>query len=85
MARFFDRPVNIRSEFGKSGNVQTTRIQHHFLIRHRTLIMARQEHVHIISAGENIYPSYAATVRDYPDITQTFVFADTELYTNSLR
>jgi len=47
--------------------------------------MARQEHVHIISAGENIYPSYAATVRDYPDITQMFVFVDTELYTNSLR
>ena len=47
--------------------------------------MARQEHIHIISAGENIYASYAATVRDHPDITHTFVFADTELYTNSPR
>ena len=47
--------------------------------------MARQEHVHIISAGETIYPSYAATVRDHPDITHTFVFADTEIYTNSAR
>jgi hypothetical protein len=47
--------------------------------------MARQEHVHIISAGKNIYPSYAATIRDHHDITHTFVFADTELYTNTPR
>ncbi|MGD0079285.1 MAG: hypothetical protein ABSB80_01400 [Methanoregula sp.] len=60
-------------------------IRQDFIFRTPTLIMARQEHVHIISAGENIYPSYAATVRDYPDITQMFVFVDTELYTNSLR
>jgi hypothetical protein len=56
-----------------------------FIFHTPILIMARQEHVHIISAGENIYPSYAATVRDHPDITRTFVFADTELYTNSAR
>ena len=47
--------------------------------------MARQEHVHIITAGEAIYASYAATIRNHPDITYTFVFADTELYTNNNR
>jgi hypothetical protein len=49
------------------------------------LIMTRQEHIHVITAGEAIYPSYAATVRDHPDITHTFVFADTEIYTNNTR
>jgi hypothetical protein len=49
------------------------------------LIMARQEHVHIISAGENIHKVYPAAIRDLSDITHTFVFADTELYTNSTR
>ena len=48
-----------------------------------TLIMTGQEHIHIITAGESIYPVYAATIRDNPDITHTFVFADTGLYTNS--
>ena len=47
------------------------------------LIMARQEHVHIVSAGDSIYESYAETVRNNKDITHTFVFADTDLYTNS--
>jgi len=47
--------------------------------------MARQEHIHIVTAGENIYPAYAATLRDNPDITHTFVFADIELYSNSSR
>lgn len=51
----------------------------------RTEIMARQEHVHIITAGEKIYSAYASTLRDNPAITHTFVFADTELYTNSAR
>jgi hypothetical protein len=47
--------------------------------------MARQEHVHIISAGENIHKAYAAAIRDLGDISHTFVFADTEIYTNSAR
>ncbi len=47
--------------------------------------MVRQEHIHIISAGEHIYTSYAATIRDHADITRTFIFADTELYTNNAR
>jgi len=47
--------------------------------------MARQEHVHIITAGENIHAAYTAAIRDLADITHTYVFADTELYTNSAR
>ena len=47
--------------------------------------MPGTEHVHIITAGETIYSAYATTVRDNKDITHTFVFADTELYTNSNR
>jgi len=47
--------------------------------------MARQEHIHIISAGEKIHKAYPAAVRDLMDITHTFVFADTELYTNNAR
>jgi hypothetical protein len=50
-----------------------------------TLIMVRQEHIHIITAGTAIYESFAVTVRDHQDITHTFVFADTELYTNNPR
>jgi hypothetical protein len=60
-------------------------LQQAFIIAPRTLIMARQEHIHIITAGENIFPAYAATLRDNPDITHTFVFADIELYSNSAR
>ena len=59
--------------------------QQDFLIRPLTLIMARQEHVHIISAGENIHKAYTAAIRDLGDISHTFVFADTEIYTNSAR
>jgi len=48
-----------------------------------TLIMDRQEHIHIISAGEGIHNSFAVMIRDHPDITHAFIFADTELYTNN--
>lgn len=47
--------------------------------------MARQEHVHIITAGKAIYSSFAATVRDHPDITHAYVFADTGIYSNDAR
>ena len=47
--------------------------------------MVRQEHIHIVTAGENIFPAFAATVRDNPGITHAFVFADLELYSNSSR
>ncbi|MEI7856131.1 MAG: hypothetical protein WCH85_01350 [Methanomicrobiales archaeon] len=57
--------------------------QQAFIIPPRTEIMARQEHIHIITAGENIYSAYAASLRDNPSITHTFVFADMDLYTNS--
>ncbi len=60
-------------------------IQQDFLIRHLTLIMARQEHVHIITAGENIHKAYTAAICDLQDITHTFVFEDTDLSTNTAR
>jgi len=47
--------------------------------------MTGREHVHIIGAGEGIYEAYAATLRNHPDITHLFVFADVELYTNNTR
>jgi hypothetical protein len=34
-----------------------------------TLIMTRQEHISIITAGEAIYTSFAVTVRDNQDLT----------------
>lgn len=45
--------------------------------------MTRQEHVHIITAGERIYSTFAATLRENPSITHIFVFADIDLYTNN--
>ena len=56
-----------------------------FLIRHPLLVMDRQEHIHIISAGEQIEAACAAAIRDLQDITRIFVFADNELYSNSAR
>jgi hypothetical protein len=57
-------------------------LQQAFIIAPRMLIMARQERVHIITAGENSFPAFAAALRDNPDISHTFVVADIELYTN---
>jgi hypothetical protein len=42
--------------------------------------MNRPEHIHIISAGENIDKAYPAAIRDLPTITRTFVFADSAVY-----
>jgi hypothetical protein len=47
--------------------------------------MDRQEHIHIISAGEQIEAACAAAIRDLQDITRIYVFADNELYSNSAR
>lgn len=47
--------------------------------------MDRQEHIHIVSAGEHIHEVYAAAVRDLQKITHTYVFADTDLYANLVR
>jgi len=44
--------------------------------------MSRQEHVHIVTAGEEAYRLYAAAIRDLRDVTHSFVFTDTEIYSN---
>jgi hypothetical protein len=38
------------------------------------------EHVHIISAGENIHTAYPAIFRKLPTITRTYVLADNTVY-----
>jgi len=38
------------------------------------------EHVHIISAGENIHTAYPAIFRTLPTITRTYVLADSTFY-----
>ena len=38
------------------------------------------EHVHIISAGENIHTAYPAIFRTLPTITRTYVLADNSVY-----
>ncbi|MFA4877177.1 MAG: hypothetical protein WC586_07155 [Methanoregula sp.] len=47
--------------------------------------MDRQEHIHIISAGESIHTTYPAVLKELPTITHTFIFAEKEVYTNSSR
>jgi hypothetical protein len=47
--------------------------------------MDRQDHIHIVSAGEHIHEVYAGAIRDLQTITHTYVFADTDLYANSVR
>jgi hypothetical protein len=41
------------------------------------------EHIHIISAGENIHTAYPAAFRILPTITRTIVFADSSIYEKS--
>ena len=45
--------------------------------------MDRKEHVHIISAGENIHTAYPALFRTLPGITRTYVLAGEEIYSIS--
>ncbi len=45
--------------------------------------MDRIEHIHIISAGENIHIAYPAIFRTLPTITHTYVIADSEIYGTS--
>lgn len=40
-----------------------------------------KEHLHLITAGTNIFPAYVRALRDYDDITSTIVVADPEYYT----
>lgn len=42
--------------------------------------MPPSEHVHIISAGENIHAEYPAIFRSLPTIPRTFVLADNTVY-----
>ncbi len=39
-----------------------------------------KEHLHIITAGTNIFPAYVQALRDYDDITGTIVVADPDYY-----
>jgi hypothetical protein len=47
--------------------------------------MERQEHIHIIAAGEKMEAAGAAAIRDLQDITRIVIFADTEIYNNTSR
>jgi hypothetical protein len=47
--------------------------------------MDRQEHIHIISAGDSIHTTYPAVLDELRTVTHTFVFAEKEVYTNSGR
>jgi hypothetical protein len=47
--------------------------------------MGPKEHIHIISAGDSIHTTYPAVLKDLRTITHTFIFAETEVYTNSAR
>lgn len=42
--------------------------------------MPTGEHIHIISAGENIHTAYPAIFRTLPTITRTYVLADNSVY-----
>jgi hypothetical protein len=42
--------------------------------------MDRNEHIHVISAGEHIHTAYSAMFRVIPTITRTVVFADSTIY-----
>lgn len=46
--------------------------------------MPTGEHVHIISAGENIHIAYPVIFRTLPTITRTYVLADSDIYGISL-
>ena len=47
--------------------------------------MDPQEHFLIISAGESIHKTYPAVLEDLRTVTNTIIFAEKEVYTNSAR
>ena len=47
--------------------------------------MDRQEHIHILGAGEKIGAASAVAIRDLQDITRLVIFADTDIYTITSR
>jgi hypothetical protein len=56
-----------------------------FIIQIRIILMDQQEHIHIISAGDNIHKTYPAVLKNLRTVTHTFIFAEKEVYTNSAR
>lgn len=47
--------------------------------------MLPNDHLHIITAGTDIFPAYVRALRDHDDITGTIVVADPEIYTINSR
>lgn len=47
--------------------------------------MPPHEHIHIITAGTDVFPPYVRALRDHDDITGTIVVADGEFYAVSSR
>ena len=47
--------------------------------------MDPQEHIHIISAGDCIHKTYPSVLKDLRTVTHTFIFAEKEVYTSSIR
>lgn len=47
--------------------------------------MSSPEHLHIITAGTDIFPAYVRALRDHDDITETIVVADDHYYSVSTR
>ena len=47
--------------------------------------MPPPEHLHIITAGTDIFPAYVRALRDHDDITETIVVADDHYYSVSTR
>ncbi|MFZ1898643.1 hypothetical protein [Methanoregula sp.] len=52
----------------------------HLTPARRSGSMVQQEHIHIISAGENIHTAYPAIFRTLPSITRTCVLAESIVY-----
>lgn len=47
--------------------------------------MPSSEHLHIITAGNDIFPAYVRALRDHDDITGTVIFTDTALFSKTSR
>lgn len=56
-----------------------------FIARQRILAMDPEEHFLIISAGDTIHSTYPAVLEKLRTVTHTIVFAEKDVYTNSVR
>jgi len=56
-----------------------------FIVQPRILLMVPQEHFLIISAGDSIHKTYPAVLEELRTVTDTIIFAEKEVYTNSAR